>query len=349
MAVGWESLIRLSRATIWGTTGTTGYRGFYLNADSQNLDFGAQAAARDQKLIGVRESLPDSFGIDHYYPRGEFTFQPRPDDLLMILAAHFQTVVVSGVGTYEFYRKTSNPQWTKNAGGGTNPYSFNLDVPLSQSFVGGGTGANGMRFTNCIVDRLTFNLKYGEDFTVTVGIKAINAQYFNYPAGFFSYPNTYGSLSAFSRFPDYQGTVSLSGESSLQFDSWTLNCNNNTEDRASLGDRTYSRFPFSGKWIADGEVTMEAQRDMNVFAPGSTANLTMSAYAAANALVQVTQPNIIWQPNNYPVGDGASVIDFTAPYRAYAPSGTTGPSTIVRVVTGSTYGSLLVGFDSSWS
>ena len=167
---GWEGLIRISPATSWGTPGTFGVRGFFLNTDSTDLDRGAEVAERDQKLLGLRESLYDSVSVDRYNPRGGFTFQPRVDDLLMLLMAHFQHVEKSGTGTYTFYRKATSPDWTSGGSNpGTNVFSLNVDLYLG-AFTSG-TQANGIRFMNGIVDQLTFNLRYGEDLTVVPTFK----------------------------------------------------------------------------------------------------------------------------------------------------------------------------------
>src|SRR5438132_1640822 len=112
MSAGYESLVRITACPSWATPGTTGLRGYYLFADTTKLSYGAKAVERDAKLIGNRESLPNTFSIDSFEPAGEFTFQPRADDLLMILMAHFQTVVRTGTGTYQFYRINRNMDWT---------------------------------------------------------------------------------------------------------------------------------------------------------------------------------------------------------------------------------------------
>jgi len=346
MALGWESLLRVTNSDSWGTPGTWSKSGRFLYADSSSLDYGGEVSERDAKMIGNRESADNTFGVDRYNPGGEFTFQPKPDDILPILMAHFQSCgVISAGGTYEFYRLNKNLDWTATAATNwaVNPYSINIAQTYGKTLVGAATGANAIFYQNGIVDKLSFTLKYGEDFSCNVGMKFRTATRLNLPATFGDYPNVYGSLSAFARLVDYHGTLEIAGET-LDMDAWTGNFNNNSEGRARIGQRGYVRFPFSGKWVADGEFTMELQRELNQLAAGSFGVATVSIMSAAGIGIKIFQPNIAWKPWNPDVSDGQSVIDVTLPYRAYPPTGSSGPSTRVLVYTGSVYGTLLWGF-----
>lgn len=341
---GWESLIRITRADSWSIPGTLGRRGFFLYADSENLDMGAQPAERDNKLLGVRESSSDTFSIDRYFPRGDFTFQPRVDDILMILMAHFQNVVKSGTGTYEFYRLDRLPKFVSGGSNiGTHVYSVNVDLYFGASFTTvGGTQANGIRFTNGMVDRLTFGLRYGEDLICTPSFKFDTGSYYGYPAAF-GYNSVYGSMSEISRFVDYMGTATIQGES-FDIENWEGVFNNNTTDRSRLGKRGYNRFPFVGKWVAEGSFDMELQRDLERLAEGNTDNFTVDILNSANNRIVIAQPNIAHRPFTIPISGGDAIIELSKSYRAYPPVGTNAPSTIVRVYTGTTLGTDLLGF-----
>jgi len=342
MSAGWEASIRVQKGSAWGVPGTVAGRGIFLFADSESLDYGAQAMERDSKLSGDDESPPETFGIERYFPRGEFVFQPRVDDFLMICMAHFQNVVKSGTGTYEFYRQDRAPLFTEGGSNiGTHPYTVNIDLCFGHNFAGAG-GKNGIRFMNGIVESLNLTLRWGEDLICTPNFKFRYGSYWIYPADYLPF-SAYGSRSEYNRLVDYHGTVDVAGES-FEVESWEGNFNNNTSDRSRLGERGYSRFPFTGKWIAEGNINMEIQADLDALAIGSFADLTVDVLEATNNQVKITQPNIVYKPYTIPVTAGDAIVEITAPYRAYPPSGTTGPSTILRVYTGTTFGTNLLGF-----
>lgn len=344
MSAGWESLLRITKASSWGTAGTLGNRGFFLYAESHNLDFGAQIMERDNKMLGLRESPVDTFSVDRYQPRGDFVFQPKVDDVLMILMAHFQYVEKSGTGTYTFYRVGRGLNWTEGGSNiGTHPYSINVDLVFGQSFVAaGGTQSNGIRFTNGIVDRLTFDLRYGEDVRITPSFKFRAGSYYIYPSAFM-WPSIYGSLSAYTRLVDYMGTVTT-GTESFNVESLQAVFNNNSADRTKIGQRGYSRFPFVGKWTADGSINFELERDIAKLQEGIGYALTIDVFESANNELKIAQSNIRHRAFPIPVSGGDSIIELNIPYRAYPNAGTTGPSTIVTVYTGTAFGTDLLGF-----
>lgn len=336
---GWEGCIRITPCTNWGTPGTLGNRGMFLYADSTDLDFGAQMTERDQKLLGIRESLPDSVSVDRFYPRGGFKYQPRVDDILPLLMAHFQNVVKSGTGTYTFTPKATSPDWTTGGSNvGTNVYSVNVDLYLGPF----STSGNGRRFTSGIVDKLVFSVKYGGDLELTPSFKFLAGSNYSYPTTFIG-PSVYGSFSSFARLVDYQATVAVAGQS-YNVESWTGNFSNNTSDRSNLGNRDYVKFPFSGRWIADGQIDFEVASDISTFEAGGTANLSIDIFAGANNELKIAQPNIYYKAANVNISSGDSPIMVTKGFRAYPPAGTTGPSTQVTVYTGTTFGTGLFGF-----
>lgn len=371
---GWESLIRITPSDSWGTPGTFGKRGFFLFADSENLDYGAQVTERDNKLIGVRESLIDTFSVDRFYPRGGITTQPRADDVLQLLMAHFQCCVKSGTGTYSFFRIPNNLKFTQGgssycvgsfAGGsvGTflsnlnNPFSVNVDVFFGQSFITTGGGqANGIRFTNGIVDKLTISNKYGEDLLMTPEFKFFSGSYYSYPTNF-TYPSVYGSLSEYQRMVDYQGTVAV-GSEDFDVDGFSVDFSNNTSDKSRLGKRGYNRFPFTGKWTAEGQFDMELSRDLAVLAEGVYTSINIDFTVAAANRLTINQPNIANRAFNVPLNGGDQLIELSKGYRAYpktsfttqlvngygAAEGTFIPSTIVTVYTGTVFAPAFLGF-----
>ena len=360
---GWESLIRVTYADSWGTPGTFGKRGMFLYADSESLDYGAQVTERDSKLIGMRESPVDTFSIDRYFPKGNLTVQPRVDDILMLFMAHFQNVVVSPGGTYQFFRAQNNVAFTSGGsvwavgtarggtsgtiGTGIHPYSVNLDVFFGQSFITtGGTQANGIRFTNGIVDKLTISSKYGEDLQITPEFKFLAGSYYAYPTNF-TYPSVYGSLSAYQRMVDYHGTVTVGAED-FDVDGVELTFSNNSMDKTRLGKRGYTRFPFGGKYVAEGQFDMELNRDLAVLAEGQFTSITIDLQVAAANRITIYEPNIANRPFNIPLNGGDQLIELSKGYRAYPPSGGTSgaslSSHIVTVYTGTLFGTGLFGF-----
>ena len=357
MGVSWESLVRISHADGWNTIGTFGSVGQFLYADSVNPDLGAQVKENDGKLLGVREVPPETFTVDRYQPKLSLVSQPRVDDILMILMAHFQNVVKSGIGTYQFFAIPLNPSWDTDAtpfyrvgtiisgtgvgGTGTNVYSIHVDVPYGYSFAG--TGANGLRFTNCIVDKLTMNLKYGEDFTITPDFKPLNGTEQVYP-NTFEPLSVFGSFSTYAKFVDSTGTVTVAGKS-YSMQSWQGVFNNNSVDRAKLGQRGWSRFPFAGRYIADGSFDTELEDGLEQLKAGDFGSLVISltSIVGSNQIV-IEQPHIGYKAWNVNIPNGNSILEQSHPYRAYPPTGTTGPSTIVTVYTGVNIGTDILGF-----
>lgn len=345
MSVGYEALIRVQAAESWGSQSAFAKRGIYLYADSVRPDFGAQPRERDNKLIGGRESSGSTYSVDSFQPTCEITWQPRVDDILPFMLAHFQIGTSLAGGTYQFWRIDRNLTWTTNGSNiGTNPYSINVDVYYGNSLIGGGTGANGYRFFNGIVDKLTFNGKYGEDFKCTAMLKFLSGSRFNFAAGIGTAPSSLGSYSDFSVLTDWMGTVNITGESSLDIDGVELSFDNKTAERSKLGQRGYSRFPLAAHWMAEGNFEMEFNRDLNEIAEGTTQIGTVDVKGGNGNQMSFLYHNFVFRPNNPEVSDGQSLVDITVPFRAY-PTKSSGTSCSVYVYTGSTYGSLLFNFN----
>lgn len=350
MSIGWEAIVRVENAPSWGSQGTLGHRGIYLFADSVRPVFGPQPRERDNKLTGARESSGSTYSVDDFYPTCEITWQPRIDDILPFALAHFQAGTVKNVGgtqpgTYEFVRVPSSLQFTTNGSViGTNPYSINIDVMYGNSLVGGGTGANGYRFFNGIVDKLTFTNKYGEDLQCTAMIRFLNGSRFNFPSGFNSVPSGLGSFSAFSVITDWQGTVAPDGEAAnLNVDNCELTFNNALAERSKLGQRGWNRFPMAQHWLAEGNLGMEFNRDLNQIAEGTSHSGTFQWQQGGTNNLVFTYHNFVFRPADPDVSGGQSIVDITLPFRAY-PSVTGGTSCVMRVYTGTNFGSALFGF-----
>ncbi len=344
--IGWEAVVRVEAAPSWGSQGTVGHRGIYLFADSVTPDFGAQSRERDNKLAGARESSGSSYSVDNFYPKCSITWQPRVDDILPFALAHFQIATAYAGGTYEFTRVGSNLTFLTNGSNwGTHPYSVNVDVFFGNSLVGGGTGANGFRFFNGIVDKLTFNNAYGEDLKCTAEIKFLSGSRFNFPSGFPQAPSSLGSFSAYSQLVDWVGTVAPTGESAnMNVDKCDLIFDNKLGERSKLGQRGWNRFPLAQHWMAEGNLGMEFNRDLNIIAEGTSNTGTFEWTAAVGAnSIKIWYHNFVYRPANPAVTDGQSIVDIGLPFRAY-PSVTGGTSCVMRVYTGSLFGTNLFNF-----
>lgn len=347
---GWESLVRVQASKAWGSVyKASDVPGFFLDVDSITPDLGDEFQERDGKLSGNRESPNSSWSVDSQQPKCSLTFQPRVDDVLMFLMAYFQHCVVSSAtptadGTYVFSKIETNPVWT--TGGmnfGTNVYGINLDIAYGQSFNNSGTQANGIRLMNGIVDKLDFNLKYGEDLQLSVDMKFLTGSRYQYPSTFKDL-STYGSYSRSPRLVDYQGTITT-GTESLELDSFSLSLNNNTGDKTKIGQRGFSRFPFMNRMKVEGQLDLELARDINAFNPGSPWNVGGTVFSSGTNYMIISMPNAILKPTTIPINGGEGMISFNLPFRAYpASTGTTAIS--ITVVCGSSYGTSLLGFGS---
>jgi|SRR5882672_8955932 len=342
--IGYEALVRVEAAPSWGSVGTLGHRGIFLFADSVRPNFGAVVHKRDNKLTGNRESSGSTYSVDQFNQSCEVTWQPRADDILPFVLAHMQNGTGLAGGTYEFTRIGRNLTFTTNGSNiGTHPYSINLDVFLGNSLIGGGTGANGYRFFNGIVDKLTFALKYGDDLKCTAMIKFQNGSRFNYPAAFNVTPSGLGSFSAYPLIVDYMGTVNIVNET-LPVDDLEISYDNAVAERSVIGSRGWNRFPLAKHWVAGGRIGMEFARDLNELAEGTTNTGTFEfcQQVGVNHIQNIFH-NFFFDPVDPEVTDGETVVDINLPFRGY-PTTTSGTSSIVRVYTGTLFGSLLFNF-----
>lgn len=341
--VGYEALVRVQAAESWGSQSILTKRGIYLFADSIRPDFGAQPRERDNKIIGGRESSGSTYSVDSFQPTCEITWQPRVDDILPFMLAHFQIGTSLAGGTYQFWRVDRNLQFVSNGSNwGTHPYSINVDVYYGNSINVGGTGANGYRFFNGIVDKLTFSGKYGEDFKCTAMLKFLTGSRFTFPAGIGTAPSGMGSYSDFVTLTDWMGTTNITSEGNLQIDNLELSFDNKLAERSKLGQRGYNRFPLAAHWMAEGNIGMEFDRDLNEIAEG-TAQVGTFQIRTGTTEIAFQYHNFVFRPSNPELSDGQSLVDITVPFRAY-PSKSGGTSCSVYVYTGSTYGSLLFNF-----
>lgn len=354
MSAGWESFVRITRADAWQNPGAVTSRGFFLYADSVSPDLGGQEMMRDNKLNGIRESDVRTYSVDRWFPKAELTVQPRVDDILPILAAHFQ-MGTGANGTYTFFRCPRALNWGSNVGTnihslGTFPYSINMDV-FYGNLLGGGTGADTIRLTNGIVDKLTFTLKNGEDLKITPSIKFFAGSYFAMPDAFVP-QSVYGSMSEYPQFVDYMGSLVLSfaqgvaaeSPDNLNFDGITYDFNNNTGDRGRLGYAGWTRFPFSGRYSVEGEVTGELSREFGRYIDGGTSGTVTFRVQTGTSWIQIESAQWRWKPKTVPISSGDSIIELTLPFKAYPPTGSVGPSTIVTVFTGTAFATSWLGF-----
>jgi len=347
--VGYEAIVRIEAAPSWGSQGTVGHRGIYLFADSVTPDFGAQPRERDGKLTGARESSGSTYSVTNFYPTCEIVWQPRVDDILPMMLAHFQIGTVFGttatptVGTYEFTRVGSNLKFTTNGSNwGTHPYSLNVDVFLGNTLIGGGTGANGYRFFNGIVDLLELTCRYNEDLKARAVMKFLNGSRFNFPSGFSPPPSGLGSFSEKTQLVDNHGTLTVTGED-YDIDDFSLTFNNNVGERSRIGKTGWNRFPLAQHWMAEGNLGMEFNRDLNILAEGTSQSATFTFHEAVGNRIEAIYHNFVYRPANPAVTDGQSIVDIGLPFRAY-PTKTGGTSCVVRVYTGSLFGTSLFNF-----
>jgi hypothetical protein len=351
---GWETLVRVSRSSAWGSVNKiTDFEGFFLDVDSITPDLGAVFQERDNKVSGNREALNSSWSVDDQNPKCTLKIQPRVDDMLMFLMAYFQHCVVSGnatCGTYVFSKIEKNPTWTTGAVNyGTNAYGINLDICYGQSFMSG-TQANGIRLFNCIVDKLGFNMKYGDDLSMDIDVKALTGSRYNYPTTF-APPCSFGSFSSQTRLVDYHGTITT-GTETLELDKWKFTLNNNTDNKTKLGQRGYSRFPFANKMKIEGDFSLELARDMSIFTEGSPWDIAgtvtstgLGGTSGVNGFI-ARMPNAVLKPTTIPINGGEGIISFTQPFRAFPSTGGTTGITIT-VYTGTLLGGTnFMGFGS---
>lgn len=340
MAKGFEGWIAVAPETNgWGSSVFTA--GNYLFVDSESLQVNKEFIERPEKITYGRSLKASSRISGVQKPGGALTFQPRSDDTIPILMAHYQKYIGSSSGgtatgsvVYTFHPSKGEPNWTGSAFG-TGAYTaadgdmFTVSVYKKFFNTTSNGGTNAMAFTSGIVDQLQFHLTAGQDAKMTANMK-----FYGVDAGT-AIPATrdpnnavLGSYSTKSSFISWNGTLLFDG-GSLDITSIAINSQNNTADRPVLGKKNPSKYPF-GRVLVSGSLDLDLPKSglqyIGSMLNNGTFTITGSMYNGAFDYMTFNMANCRYNPFEINFSNGQSETTFSIPFVAYeSENGSTAP------------------------
>ena len=307
---------------------------FYLYLDSESLAINQEIRENAAKIVQGRAVLETSRTFGAQEPGGQFTFQPRADDILGFLASCLGVYTSTDGGgslhgTYTFFPYVDQPDFTGTLVTGGDPWaagaagtgtygdtSTDVCALMIDQYFGDITGTNGRRYVDCVVSQLEFNAAVGNELTVTPTINAGSYALFNGTAATDDPPCGVGSYSALDAFMYYQGTVSLEGVS-YDLNSFRLTINNNIESKRCIGKQTPVSFPY-GRCDITGEFELEYDNStfMEQFTAESDGTLGVVFLNGTNKLT-ISCPLIRYNEPSVNVGDGEGLVNQTVAFKAF--------------------------------
>jgi tail tube protein len=340
MAKGFEGWVAVVPETNgWGSSAFTA--GNYLYVDTESLQINKEFIERPEKITYGRSLKASSRISGVQKPGGALTFQPRSDDVIPTLMAHYQKYIGSSLGgtatgtvRYTFYPTKGEPNWVGSAFG-TGAYTaadgdmFTCSVYKKFFNTTSNGGTNAMAFKSGIVDQLQFNLTAGQDAKMTSTWK-----FYDVDAGT-ALPATrdpnnsmFGSYSTRASFVSWSGTLLFDG-GALDITSISINSQSNTEDRAVLGRRNPSKYPF-GRCLVSGSLELDLPKSGLAYV-GSMLNnsgfsITGSIYNSAFDNLTFSLGSCLYNPLEINFSGGQSETTFSIPFTAYeSENGSTAP------------------------
>lgn len=343
MAKGFEGWIAVVPETKgWGSSAFT--EGNYLYADSEALQINKEFIERPEKITFGRALKASSRISSLQKPGGAVTFQPRSNDCIPVLMAHFQNYIGSSLGgtatgtaMYTFTPAKLEPNWVGSAFG-TGVYGaaagdmFTVGVYKKFFNTSSNGGTNSMAFKSGIVDQLQITYTAGQDLKF-----APNFKFYSVDAGT-AIPSTrdpnnaiLGSYSAKQSIMSFNGTLLFDGNS-LDITSITINSQNNTEDREVLGKLNPSKYPF-GRYMISGSLELDLPKDGLKYVGSMLANGTFSVtgsfYNGVLDFITFNMPQCCYQPFDINFSGGQNETTFSIPFMAYeSQDGGTAPITM---------------------
>jgi hypothetical protein len=331
MSKGWESSIRVQENYLgFGSTiGSLVRMGNFLYVDSESIARNPTIRERDNKLVPTRLVPAETMGLDQYAPGGQVTWQPRSDDSLSMLMAFFQTAThmfggttpaLNATGTWQFAFVPKSLLWTgkqyygtgNGYGTGTSVYCVNADLCFGQGMT---TTPNGIRFERGIVTKLTIQQDPAADLQFVADMKFLQHEdQATYTSAFSFLPGAAGSLSSKKQFVDWNGTLTVGGNS-YNIEKLSLEADNQNVDRRKLGQKGFANFPF-GRAIVNGQFDLELE-DLTLFTPAASGGTLQCTWRTSDGdWLQVFCPNIYYKNPDPKVNDAGPII-LTVPFRAY--------------------------------
>lgn len=324
MAKGWEVAIRVQdNFTGWGSsTGVTANPGHFLFVDSETLARNAVIKERDEKIIPMRLAPVQTVSLEQYSPGGEITFQPRTNDCLSILFSHFQAgsfrfgnAATAQLGTWQFTAVGKSLTWSGVAFATTSVFPINVEKYFGEGLSG---TLDGIRFERGVVTKLTLDQSPSEDLKMTAEMRFLqHVDETVLGTGFKSQPNSLGSFSTKKQLVDWNGTLTVGGNS-YAIERIRMEFDNVVTERRKLGQKGFYQFPF-GRAVHMGEFDLELE-DLNALKQATTAGTLNCRWQTEDGdWINIFQPNIYIKAYDNNVSDTGPVMR-TIPYRAYPTS-----------------------------
>lgn len=349
MAKGYEGWLAIVPETKgWGSSTFTA--GNYIYADSEALGVHKEFIERPEKITYGRALKASSRISSVQKPGGAVTFQPRSDDCIPTLMAHFQMYTATSLGgtasgtvLYTFVPSRTEPNWVGSSFG-TGTYGaasgdmFTVGVWKKFFNTTSNGGTNGQAYTSGIVDELSITYTAGQDLKFSPNFK-----FYSVDAGT-ALPATrdpnnavFGSYSTRSSIISWNGTLAFDG-GSLDITSITVKSQNNTEDRSVLGRKNPSKYPF-GRLLVSGSLELDLPKDglkyIGSMLNNSNFSITGSFYNGANDYMTINMPKCCYNPFEINFSGGQNETTFSIPFLAYeSEDGGTAPIAIQVGATG---------------
>lgn len=332
---GWEGKLLVSDEPqeFWEGTNATGTygAGYILHADSESLEI-AQSFSEAQDKIGAdRAGSPSDFTLKSRKPGGELTFQPRFDDMLPFLAAHFQAVGIEAgtafgtaatvfQGTFTFAPVASMPSWSGTTLGTVVNDTGTADSVYCVGIVKywGSAIASGMRFIRGIVDKIVIKQDYDADLLMTPTFKFGSSDPVFAGAG--AMIGT-GLTSGKSKPVDYLGTIEFNG-TKQQIESFTFTGENAVKDKPAIGYREPVKYPF-GKYKPLVECELEFDDDVWVSSmqSGSVYGTVTLRTVVGTEWMEIRMSSAVLLPEEVQISGGNDMVKAPLKFRGYT-SGT---------------------------
>ena len=331
---GWEGkiLVTDNPEEFWGGTNADGTygAGFILHADSEALEVGQSFSESQDKIGADRAGAVSDFTMKSRKPAGELTFQPRFDDMLPFLAAHFQAVGIEGgtalgggtviTGTFTFAPVPNMPDWSGTVLGTVAADAGTEDSVYCLSIVKywGDTIASGMKFIKGIVDKLVIKQDYDADLIMTPTFKfgSFSIDY----AGAQAEVAT-AQTSSKQKPVDYQGTVTFNGEK-VAVDSFSFTGENASKDKTSIGYRSPVKYPL-GKYkpLIEVEAEFDDKQWLVYMASGTSYGTVELRSVVGTEWMTIEMREVILLPEEVQIGGGNDTVNVPLKFHGYPQAG----------------------------
>ena len=245
----------------WGSLTYTPSNGKFLFADSESITANQEFKDRPEKITYGMAEKASSRTLGPQKPGGDFTYQPRTDDMYPILMSHFQRVLTSGT-INTFVPVKTQPDWTGNTfsvGSYTTAVGDMYTMRVICQFNDTTAGTDNQKVAaNAFADKIVLDCKAGEDLKLTSTIKAGT---FMLLRGSLTPPGALGSYSAQNAMEWHEASFSVAGRTDLDITGVTIESSRNSEDRTVIGRINPAKYDFA-RYMCEGVFQIDAPKEV---------------------------------------------------------------------------------------